>query len=88
MDAVLSFLTQACQQPVNIENHEAKLVDPTGEPVKISIQLFDTDTGISMLKLTIISREITLAAAVREAISRYLQVKFFFVKKNHNLIKV
>lgn len=81
MDAVLSFLTQACQQPVNIENHEAKLVDTTVEPVKISIQLFDTDTGISMLKLTIISREITLAAAVREAISRYLQVKFFLSKR-------
>lgn len=81
MDAVLSFLTQPCQQPVNIENHEAKLVDPTGEPVKISIQLFDTDTGISMLKLTIISREITLAAAVRESISRYLQVKFFLSKR-------
>nr|XP_011455355.2 uncharacterized protein LOC105347816 [Crassostrea gigas] len=74
MDAVLRFLTQPCQQPVNIENHEAKLVDPTGEPVKISIQVFDTDTGISMLKLTIISREISLAAAVREAISRYLQI--------------
>lgn len=77
MDAVLRFLTQPCQQPVNIENHEAKLVDTTVEPVKISIQLFDTDTGISMLKLIIISREITLAAAVREAISRYLQVTFF-----------
>lgn len=81
MDAVLSFLTQPCQQPVNIEKHEAKLVDPTGEPVKISIQLSETDTGISMLKLTIISREITLAAAVREAISRYLQVKFFLSKR-------
>uniref|UniRef100_K1QVD2 Uncharacterized protein n=1 Tax=Magallana gigas TaxID=29159 RepID=K1QVD2_MAGGI len=74
MDAVLRFLTQPCQQPVNIENHEAKLVDTTGEPVKISIQMLDTDTGISMLKLIIISREITLAAAVREAISRYLQI--------------
>lgn len=78
MDAVLRFLTQQCQQPVNIENHEAKLVDATGEPVKISIQMLDTDTGISMLKLIIISREITLAAAVREAISRYLLVTFFF----------
>ncbi|XP_065926899.1 uncharacterized protein [Magallana gigas] len=74
MDAVLRFLTQQCQQPVNIEIHEAKLVDTTGEPVKISIQMLDTDTGISMLKLIIISREITLAAAVREAISRYLQI--------------
>lgn len=81
MDAVLRFLTQPCQQPVKIENHEAKLVDTTGEPVKISIQMLDTDTGISMLKLIIISREITLAAAVREAISRYLQVKFFLSKR-------
>lgn len=79
MDAVLRFLTQPCQQPVYIENHEARLVDPTGEPVKISIEMFDTDMEISMLKLTIISREITLAAAVREAISRYLQVIFLVV---------
>lgn len=43
MDAVLRFLTQPCQQPVNIENHEAKLVDTTGEPVKISIQMLDTN---------------------------------------------
>lgn len=74
MDAVLRFLTQPCQQPVYIENHEARLVGPTGKPVKISIEMFDTDMEISMLKLTIISREITLAAAVREAISRYLQI--------------
>ena len=74
LDAVLKFITQSSQHPVDIVNHEVKLVDPFGEPVKLAIEMFDFDKDTAKLKLTIASRGITLLAAVRQAVIKQLQV--------------
>jgi hypothetical protein len=74
MDAILRYLTQSCQHHADVVNHEAKLVDPIGELVKLSVEPWDVGRNSSSLKITITTRQTTLAASVREAISRQLQV--------------
>ncbi|XP_062566965.1 uncharacterized protein LOC134229268 [Saccostrea cucullata] len=73
MDAVLRFLTQPCQHQVDVLNQEVRLVDPSGELVRLSVEILDTGVDRPSLKISISTRRITLAAAVREAVSRRLQ---------------
>ncbi|XP_061176436.1 uncharacterized protein LOC133185315 [Saccostrea echinata] len=73
VEGVLKFLTQNCQHQVDVLNQEARLVDPSGELVRLSVEILDTGVDGPSLKITISTRPIALAAAVREAASRRIQ---------------
>lgn len=78
MDAILRYLTRSCQHRADVVNHEARLVDPTGELVKLSVEHWDVGKDSPTLKITITTGQTPLAAAVREAVSRQLQVLLMY----------